>query len=211
MRNMLARFKSKKGHACRQAGFTLIELLVVIGIMGILAAALVSIVDPVEQLNKARDNGLRVKARTYVNALASYYATNSVYPWDVSTTDPCVPPTTETALSVAAQSGAAADSCINILIASGELKSSYLISVNTTTGDGAKLFVRSAASPSTTVVICYAPSSKGERISVSSIFGTNCASGGTTLDDEATPIATCNTQADRQDAAAGTCFQRQKI
>ena len=38
-----------------KAGFTLIELLVVIGILGILAAALVATIDPFEQLKKADD------------------------------------------------------------------------------------------------------------------------------------------------------------
>src|SRR5260221_3343316 len=38
-------------------GFTLIELIIVIGVLGVLAAALLIAIDPVEQLNRSRDIG----------------------------------------------------------------------------------------------------------------------------------------------------------
>ncbi len=63
-------------------GFTLIELLVVIGILGILAAALVATIDPFEQLKKASDTNTQNALVEYIDAITRYYTTHTAYPWD---------------------------------------------------------------------------------------------------------------------------------
>jgi prepilin-type N-terminal cleavage/methylation domain-containing protein len=73
--------KSKSGK-----GFTLIELLVVIGILGILAAALVATIDPFEQLKKAADTNTTNALVEYIDGVTRYYTTHTAYPWD-STVD----------------------------------------------------------------------------------------------------------------------------
>src|SRR3990167_3167776 len=85
MRKLLNVFKGTKG-------FTLIELLVVIGILGILAAALIATIDPFEQLKKGRDTTTRNTALEYLNALTRYYATHGAFPWDVGVAG-CAAPT----------------------------------------------------------------------------------------------------------------------
>lgn len=65
----------------RQRGFTLIELLIVIALIGILAVALLSAINPVEQAKKARDAGRKSDAAELLNALERYYSTYSCYPW----------------------------------------------------------------------------------------------------------------------------------
>ena len=40
-----------------QLGFTMIELLIVITILGILAVAVLSAINPIEQINRGRDTG----------------------------------------------------------------------------------------------------------------------------------------------------------
>lgn len=65
------------------AGFTLIELLVVIGILGILASALVATIDPFEQLNKAQDANLKNVTVEFLNANIRYYTTHNALPWDL--------------------------------------------------------------------------------------------------------------------------------
>jgi prepilin-type N-terminal cleavage/methylation domain-containing protein len=74
MRNYLSKLKSSKG-------FTLIELLVVIGILGILAAALLATIDPFEQLNKAQDASIKNTMVEFVDANVRYYATRQALPW----------------------------------------------------------------------------------------------------------------------------------
>jgi len=61
-------------------GFTLIELLIVIVILGILAAALLSAINPLEQIRKSQDTSKKSDAAEVLNALERYYTTFQYYP-----------------------------------------------------------------------------------------------------------------------------------
>lgn len=63
-------------------GFTLIELLVVITLIGILAVAVLSAINPIEQINKARDAGKRADSSQLISALDRYFASNLKFPWN---------------------------------------------------------------------------------------------------------------------------------
>jgi prepilin-type N-terminal cleavage/methylation domain-containing protein len=65
-------------------GFTLIELLIVIAVLGILAVAVLSAINPIEQINRSRDTGSRSDAEQLLSAMDRYYATNGYYPWESS-------------------------------------------------------------------------------------------------------------------------------
>lgn len=58
----------------KTSGFTLIELLVVIGILGILAAALIGTLDPLEQLAKGNDSASTQATDGIYNAAVRYAA-----------------------------------------------------------------------------------------------------------------------------------------
>ncbi len=64
-----------------QAGFTMIELLIVITILGILATAVLSAINPIEQINRGRDTGSQSDAEQMISAIDRYYAFNGTYPW----------------------------------------------------------------------------------------------------------------------------------
>ena len=66
----------------KNKGFTLIELLVVITLIGILAVAVLSAINPIEQINKARDAGKRADASQLISALDRYFASNLKFPWN---------------------------------------------------------------------------------------------------------------------------------
>ncbi len=66
------------------SGFTMIELLVVIAVIGVLAVAVLSSINPLEQINKGRDTGKRSDAAQILNAIDRYYASQQEYPFDVS-------------------------------------------------------------------------------------------------------------------------------
>lgn len=61
-------------------GFTLIELLIVIAIIGLLAGALVVLVNPSAQLGKARDLERKNTLRKLQGSLEQYFADNGSYP-----------------------------------------------------------------------------------------------------------------------------------
>lgn len=81
--NFLRRFF--RSVATVSPGFTMIELLVVIAVIGVLAVAVLSSIDPIEQINKGRDTRKRSNAAQLINALDRYYAIQELYPWNDAT------------------------------------------------------------------------------------------------------------------------------
>lgn len=62
-------------------GFTLVELLVVIGVLGVLAAAVLTAVNPLEQLSRGRDAGRKNTIAQLGNAAQAYYTSQGgAYP-----------------------------------------------------------------------------------------------------------------------------------
>ncbi len=69
----------------RQSGFTLIELIIVIGVIGVLSAALLIAINPIEQLNRAKDAAaISDAAQLYRAALATDAALGQVAVADAS-------------------------------------------------------------------------------------------------------------------------------
>ncbi len=66
-------------------GFTLIEVLIVIGLIGILSAAFLVLVNPKAQLEKARDSQRRSHLRQIQSALEVYRADCGAYPDSLGT------------------------------------------------------------------------------------------------------------------------------
>ena len=161
-------------------GFTLIELLIVIGILGILAAALIATIDPFEQLKKANDTSVKNTAVEFVSATARYYTTHSAMPWDTvangggGCNSATVPSSTVLTNAVMA-------TCLTSLLNDGELKSGFSSATTTLS----KIYVTGTAS---SVVACFLPTSKAQqrdpntKYSQSGGAGTSCVSqGGTSL------------------------------
>jgi len=70
-----------------QRGFTMIELLVVIAVIGVLAVAVLSSINPIEQINKGRDTRTRSDAAQLINAVDRFFAIHEVYPWNLDSED----------------------------------------------------------------------------------------------------------------------------
>lgn len=65
----------------KDGGFTLVELLIVIALIAVLAVALVATLNPIEQINKARDSRYKNDAAELLSAIERYYASTMNYPW----------------------------------------------------------------------------------------------------------------------------------
>lgn len=103
--------------SCRakRGGFTLIELLIVITIIGILAVAILSAINPVEQIRRAQDQGRESDSAELLNAFERYYTGFMEYPWDaLGQADP-----SETLVSSQL-------AWINELITKGEVKGQFV-------------------------------------------------------------------------------------
>ncbi len=71
----------------QSAGFTMIELLIVIAILGILAVAVLSAINPIEQINRGRDTGSRSDAEQLLSAVDRFHAFQGYYPWQTGVSD----------------------------------------------------------------------------------------------------------------------------
>lgn len=67
-----------------EGAFTMIELLVVIAVIGVLAVAVLSSLNPIEQINKGRDTRKESDAAQLISAVDRYYALQELYPWNVT-------------------------------------------------------------------------------------------------------------------------------
>lgn len=166
----------------QSAGFTLIELLVVIGILGILAAALIATIDPFEQLNKASDANSKNTAVEFLNGTLRYYTTHEAMPWS-STAAGCNGAADP--LSSNLYSGGAED-CLSTLISEGELKSAF----TTASGILSTLYV---TSNNDNVTMCYKPKSKSQQRDANTRYiGPDASTGAACPGGAANPInGTC--------------------
>lgn len=137
-----------------QKGFTLIELLVVIGILGILATALVATIDPFEQLKKAQDSNVKNAAVEYLNGNLRYYTTHNNMPWGaVATGGYTGCGTNNGTISNILLSDPVGTICLRALITDGELKQGFLDATNITR----EIYV---SGTDNAVTACYEPQSK---------------------------------------------------
>ena len=65
------------------SGFTLVELLIVIALLGVLAAAVLAAINPLEQANRARDTRMKSDASQLLAAIDRYYVASDHFPWYV--------------------------------------------------------------------------------------------------------------------------------
>lgn len=69
----------------RNSAFTLVELLIVIALLGVLAAAVLAAINPLEQANRARDSRMRSDASQLLAAIDRYYVAQDHFPWVTDT------------------------------------------------------------------------------------------------------------------------------
>jgi len=79
--NIFSPTPSRTNAARSRAGFTMIELLIVITILGILATAVLSAINPIEQINRGRDTGTRSDAEQLLSAMERYNAFRGFPVW----------------------------------------------------------------------------------------------------------------------------------
>lgn len=166
-------------------GFTLIELLVVIGILGILAAALVATIDPFEQLKKGNDSKVKNIAVEFFNSNIRYYTTHNAFPWSDATSGcnaggSLTSPFQGMNLQNDVNAG---EDCLTPLITEGELKQSFDSNPN----DLAKITVSDDGNNNLTV--CFLPESKSQKNSPETKYDLN----GTEVVDGSCPSAVSTT------------------
>ncbi len=157
-----------------EKGFTLVELLIVIALIGVLAVAVLAAINPLEQLNRARDTGMESDASQLLAAIDRFYASQEKFPWValsgstmknedaldmVSAADP----------TIGVCGAASCTDSTGLLLAQYELKSEFqnrkfiLAGAVVGTNDIDKLWIGKAIGASSSVYACWVPSSMAKR------------------------------------------------
>ncbi|MDP3954933.1 MAG: type II secretion system protein [bacterium] len=165
--------KNTARYLLNRAGFTLIELLIVIALIGILAVAVLAAINPIEQLNRARDTGMESDATQLISAIDRYYASQEKFPWVVP---PALAYGTTTTTNEAAYGfidaidggvgvcGSAVCSATGRLLAQFELKPEFANrGFVKATAEDKKLYIAKDLGASKSVYACWVPSSKSRR------------------------------------------------
>ncbi len=174
MQKLIEKLKKLLGLSKQSAGFTLIELLVVIGILGVLAAALVATIDPFEQLKKANDSKIKNIVVEFQNANVRYFTTHTSFPWDDtnSTNTNCTGIGAADVIASPLNTSPGLLNCLGnpttngSLIAEGELKSAFTTNLN----DLKLVLVTWKLADKQALVVCFAPTSKSQKASGETIY-----------------------------------------
>lgn len=164
----VAQFLKKMHALTKNSGFTMIELLIVIAILGILAVAVLSAINPVEQINRGRDTGSRSDAEQLLSAIDRYNAFAGYYPWQAVSDDPTTlglagdllewddsADVEDTAgCSVSEKLSTGSVGCTG----SDELKVTFFTRIFETSYN--HLFIYNSGDPGASTYVCYPPRSK---------------------------------------------------
>lgn len=188
------------------AGFTMIELLVVIAVIGVLAVAVLSSINPIEQINKGRDTRTRSDAAQLINAIDRYYAIHEEYPWNV-TSDTYTAPAALLNLPNAAISFIGAGSTleteqgmsvtysdwtwVDVLVTTAEVKEGFTNRLK----DDNKLFIGKSDGYNETMYACFMPTSKAFVQEASD----NCTGTNPTTTSPIATVAVCDINAEGDD------------
>ncbi len=164
----------------KQLAFTMIELLIVIAILGILAVAVLSALNPIEQINRGRDTASRSDAEQLLTAIDRYYAMQGYFPWQANPNDVIAInggvagefvhiDTTLTRgtgltcpiLYLLSDTAAGGANCTSA-VGSQELKISYIDKISATNYN--ELYVYHAADDYASTYVCFAPQSNSFRV-----------------------------------------------
>lgn len=182
-----------------RAGFTMIELLIVIAILGILATAVLSAINPVEQINRGRDTGTRSDAEQLLSAIDRYNAFRGYFPWMTDANDKVLSLKTSDDLPIAVSSttplvnGSDSDKYCYVLDrlagstaplgsnncsdGSDEIKTSF---INRIVSSSARtLYIYNQGNQGDSTYVCFLPQSAAFRTDAEKRCGNTAASGDT--------------------------------
>lgn len=154
-----------------QRGFTMIELLIVISILGILAVAVLSAINPLEQINRGRDTGSRSDAEQLIGAIERFNAFQGYFPWDLNDGVDATAVIDGTDAVLADSSwvvdGDADCTVLNRLgegtdcpTGAAELKQSFVAKISGLSAERGLYVYKADAEPTTNMYVCFQPQSE---------------------------------------------------
>lgn len=161
--------------------FTMIELLVVIAVIGVMATAVLSAINPLEQINKGTDTGYRSDSEQLLSAVDRYYSSLGYFPWQNGAQD-------TTNLSQAWGNVIALNTAtgfINNLESTNEIKHGFTIRLLDPNRVPIEVMYNSAAT-SATMYACFTPKSNSFTTEAFNRCANTTATAGTPFDASST-------------------------
>jgi prepilin-type N-terminal cleavage/methylation domain-containing protein len=155
----------------KKFGFTMIELLVVIAVIGILAVALLSSLNPLEQIRKGRDTRTRADMSQLIGGIERYNASLGYFPWQASEGQDLVSggadinfvllnaATVLPGCTIAGGASCTIDQALDTLTSTSEVKSSFVDRVTGATYADTYLFYNDETTGGSAVA-CFTPESQ---------------------------------------------------
>jgi prepilin-type N-terminal cleavage/methylation domain-containing protein len=154
----------------RIKGFTLVELLIVIALLGVLAAAVLAAINPLEQANRARDTRVKSDASQLLAAIDRYFVSQDEFPWvtsgDATNNDASYgfSSAQDDGAGICAAAGCTGSGNDGYLITNNELKTEFRNrDFTTAANDTDMVYVGKATGASSSVYACWVPKSKSDR------------------------------------------------
>lgn len=138
----------------------MIELLIVIAVLGILAVAVLSVINPIEQINRSRDTGGRSDSEQLIGAIDRYYANNGLYVWQATSESDAEMPWTEVDLALLDDGGTIVLNKLDDTAVTGtnEIKASFVSRITAPTYKSLYVYNNGTAGSST--YVCFEAQSK---------------------------------------------------
>lgn len=153
-------FKRFKKLMSSGQGFTMIELLIVISVLGILAVAVLSAINPLEQINRGRDTGGRSDSEQLLGAIDRYYTQKGRYPWQATAAD-LTDAKPWKKVSLAGVESDNAPLILTTLSETGteEIRTSFVTRLNDADYQPNPLYIYKAEGSANTTYVCFKPKS----------------------------------------------------
>jgi len=175
-------------------GFTLIELLIVIALLGALAVALLAALDPLEQIKKGTDTGVRNTVAEIHGAMVRYSSLQGGQMPFTGTLD---------FGSVGATAGNAAYSALQAVIDQGELKSDFGALAGKQLNAVFITGINDTATGQQIVNVCYAPTAKSFKQDLNTKFVNVNVTDGSVIEDSG--VGACPTVSG-SNASSQVCY-----
>jgi len=137
----------------------MIELLIVIAILGILAVAVLSAINPLEQIRRGRDTGSRSDTEQLVTALERFYASRGYFPWQTAEGDT----TGFTSWAPSTSGDSSWTDLFNDLINAQEIKSSFTARISRSSANPIYLYY-DGGNVGNSVYACFLPQSNSMKM-----------------------------------------------
>ncbi|MCX6732747.1 MAG: prepilin-type N-terminal cleavage/methylation domain-containing protein [Candidatus Roizmanbacteria bacterium] len=178
-------------------GFTLIELLIVIALLGALAVALLAALDPLEQIKKGTDTGVRNTVAEIHGAMVRYSSLQGgAMPFDGTM------PFTAFGTTPAATQFVSLQKVID----QGELKSDFAALAGKQLNSIFLTGINDSLSGQQIVNICYAPTAKSFKTDLNTKFVYNPIPGGSVTEDPLAGQAAGCPNVNGTNAAGQQCY-----